>query len=148
VGTFVVQAAKQSGAEVTGVDGGNTFERPSFPGADRVIDYALQDLTRSGKGYHKIIDVTVSRSPFDYRRSLNPDGVVAVIGGRRGSIAAALLPGTLAVMSGKNRMGLLPHKPNLEELELFNDLRTKGRAAPLVDSIFPLSELPAAFRHF
>ena len=148
VGTFAVQMARHLGAEVTGVDRGIKLDTLNSLGADYVIDYTREDFTRGGRRYDKIIDVTAVRSPFEYRRSLNPGGVAAVIGGTTGSIFATLLLGPLAGKAGRNRIGLVLHRPNLGDLEYCTELWGKGKVVPVIDTVFPLSEAAEAFCRF
>jgi len=48
VGTFAVQIAKSYGAEVTGVDAATKLDLLRTIGANRLINYAREDFTRSG----------------------------------------------------------------------------------------------------
>ncbi len=51
VGTFAVQIAKALGAHVTAVCSTKNVDQARSRGADQVIDYARDDLTRSGQRY-------------------------------------------------------------------------------------------------
>lgn len=48
-------------------------------GADHVIDFAEEDFTRSGKTYDLILDIASHRSMSEYRRSLTPRGMCALL---------------------------------------------------------------------
>ena len=50
-------------------------------GADRVVDYTLEDFVRSGP-YDLILDMIGSRSMSELRRALTREGTLAVVGGR------------------------------------------------------------------
>jgi len=47
VGTFAIQMAKASGAEVTGVDSTDKLNIIQLLGADHAIDYTQEDFTKS-----------------------------------------------------------------------------------------------------
>ena len=55
-GSFNVQMAKLSGAEVTGVDSTIKLAMMRSIGADHVIDYTNEDFTQNGQHYDLIID--------------------------------------------------------------------------------------------
>jgi len=74
IGTFAVQLVKLAGAEVTAVDSAIKLDMLRSIGADRVIDYAVEDFTRSGDTYDVIIDI-VGKSPYLASVAcLNPNG--------------------------------------------------------------------------
>ncbi len=58
VGPFAVQIAKALGAEVTGVCSAAKMAFVLGFGADHVMDYAKEDVTRTGQRYDRILDVS------------------------------------------------------------------------------------------
>src|SRR3954469_16426120 len=75
IGSTAVQLAKHFGATVTGVCSGANVELVKALGADSVIDYTREDVTKSGNTYDLIFDV-VGATTFDRcQSSLKPNGV-------------------------------------------------------------------------
>jgi NADPH:quinone reductase-like Zn-dependent oxidoreductase len=62
VGPFAVQVAMALGAHVTGVCSTEKMDMVRGLGADEVIDYTLEDYTRGGPRYDRIVDVAGNRS--------------------------------------------------------------------------------------
>jgi NADPH:quinone reductase-like Zn-dependent oxidoreductase len=74
IGTFAIQLAKFFGAEVTAVDGTAKLDMLRSIGADRVIDYAQEDVPGSGQAYDVIFDVVGKSSYSRGLRSLEHNG--------------------------------------------------------------------------
>jgi NADPH:quinone reductase-like Zn-dependent oxidoreductase len=68
VGTFGVQIAKSSGADVTGVCSTRNVEMVRSIGADHVVDYAREDFTKSRERYDIILDCVGNHSLIGCRR--------------------------------------------------------------------------------
>jgi NADPH:quinone reductase-like Zn-dependent oxidoreductase len=147
MGTFAVQIAKFYGAEVTGVDRSSKLGMLRAIGADRIIDYAREDCTRSGERYDLILDAVARRSIFDYRRVMAPDGLYVLLGGSRYALFQAILLGPLVSIVSKKKMGTNPWKVNNEEdLRFLFELHGKGKLSPVIDRRCTLSGVPEALR--
>ena len=148
MGTFALQLAKHFGAEVTGVDSTAKLEMLRSIGADHVIDYTLEDYTKSGVRYDLILDVAAYRTVFDYRRALNPEGVFMMVGGSLATLLQVLLLGALISRTGSKRIGLNAWEPNKrEDLAFLADLFETGKVVPVIDRRYPLNEVPEALRY-
>jgi NADPH:quinone reductase-like Zn-dependent oxidoreductase len=148
VGTFAIQIAKlYDGVEVTGVDSAPKLGLMRTLGADKVIDYALQDFTRSGMCYDLILDVKTNRSIFNYLRALSPTGTYVTVGGSMTRLFQVLLIGPLIAMSSKKKMRLVVLKPN-KDLAYLSELFEAGKVKPVLDQRRTLNEIPEAMRYF
>ena len=74
IGTMEVQLAKHYGAEVTAVDSTEKLDMLRSIGADHVIDYTQQDITKNGQTYDVIFDVVGKSSFSDSIKSLKKYG--------------------------------------------------------------------------
>jgi NADPH:quinone reductase-like Zn-dependent oxidoreductase len=149
VGTFAVQIAKAHGAEVTGVDRAAKLGTVRSVGADHVVDFATEDFTRSRDAYDLILDVATHRPMSAYRRSLRPGGVCAIIGGSIPRVFLALAAGPAVSLAGRKKVGVPRWRPNnTQDVAFLTRLLQAGSVAPVVDRVFPLSEIAAAFRRF
>ena len=64
-------------------------------GADHVIDYTLEDFTKNGQVYDFILDVVASRSIYDYKRALSPNGIFCYGRRFRGCNSSSFFTGTI-----------------------------------------------------
>lgn len=147
VGPFAIQIAKSMGAEVTGVDHTEKLDLVRRAGADRVVDYTSEDVTRNGESYDRILDIAATRSFLSFRRSLSPGGVYALVArNMRGFLSAAVFG---AVMSGfdNRRMGVFRWEPNkAEDLHQMGELIESGAVTPIVDNTYDLADTARAMQ--
>lgn len=79
VGTAAVQLAKLRGARVTAVCSGRNADLVRSLGADRVIDYTVEDFTAGGQAYDVIVEC-VGNAPFSrVERSIKPGGALLLV---------------------------------------------------------------------
>jgi NADPH:quinone reductase-like Zn-dependent oxidoreductase len=155
VGTFAVQLAKAYGADVTGVDAAAKLERLRSIGADRVVDYAQEDFTRSGERYDVILDIAGNHPWPDVRRALSPDGTYVLIGHDQYGAAGHRWFGSLGRFAK-----LIVISPFVSQLHPFRgakdpgdrlivmkELIEAGKITPVIDRTYQLSEVPEAMRY-
>lgn len=146
VGTFGVQIARRTGVHITCVDSAEKLPTLTRLGADRVIDYRTRDFTREGRRYDLILDTRTTRSPFEYLRALEPDGIYATVGGDLPRLAQAYLFGKL-IARREREVRIVALQPN-RDLDFINREFEAGRITPIIDSVFPFEALPAAMERF
>ena len=148
VGTFAIQLAKLSGAEVTGVDASHKMNVVRSVGADHVIDYTQKDFTKTGERYDLIIDCQNFRSMFDNRRALRPEGTYAMIGGSTARVYQLWLLSLIALLTREDRKLCLVYEgPNKGLVEL-KDLIEAGKLVSIIDRTYQLEEVSEALRYF
>jgi NADPH:quinone reductase-like Zn-dependent oxidoreductase len=149
VGPFAVQIAKAYGAEVTGVCSTCKMDLVHELGADHVIDYTREDVSRGGRRYDWIVDVAGNHPILGWRRALRPGGTYVMVGGPTSRILAALVLGPVISLAGSRKMGLMlwwkPFKK--EDVAVLVELIEAGRIAPVIDRRYPLDEVADALRH-
>ncbi len=151
VGTFAVQIAKSFGAEVTAVCSTQNVDLVRSIGADQVIDYTQEDVTRNGQQYDLILAVNGYHSILAYRRALRPTGRYVMVGASKAHLYQALLQvmllGPVISRAGRQKMRFFITKPNQEDLVFVKELLESGKVAPVIDRRYPLSETAEALRY-
>jgi NADPH:quinone reductase-like Zn-dependent oxidoreductase len=155
VGTFAVQLARAYGADVTAVDSTDKLELLRSIGADRVVDYTREDVTRGTERYDLVLDIPGNRSLSDWRRVLVSEGTYVLVGhdgygttGGRwiGSLGRffRLLVSSPLVSQRVNPRGSPGTDDPLRALSAFVEA---GKLVPVVDRTYPLSDVPEAIRY-
>jgi NADPH:quinone reductase-like Zn-dependent oxidoreductase len=143
VGTFAVQLAKNSGAEVTGVCSTSNLEMVKSLGADKVIDYTKEDFTQSGETYDVIFDAVNKSSFLRCRNSLKEKGVYLLTM----PSLTFLLHTIWASRVGDKKIMNGSREATLEDLHFFNELIEAGKLKTVIDRRYPLEQTAEAFRY-
>lgn len=147
VGPFAVQIAKARGAEVTAVDHGDKLELLRELGADEVIDYTREDVTRGDRRFDVVLDIADTRSLPALRRCLAPGGRYVLIARRIGSFAEKALLGPVVGRLTGTRMGSFFWRPNQRrDLDELGRLIASGAVRPRIDRRYGLDDTTEAFR--
>ena len=147
VGTFAVQIAKAFGCEVTGVCSSSKMDMVRSIGADHVINYQKEDVTKSDERYDLVIAANGYHPVTDYKRILTPAGRYLSVGGSLSQMFESMLLGPL--LSGKNgkQIGHVSATANPEDLAFVTELAASGKIKPVIDRVYTLPELPDAMRY-
>lgn len=143
VGSFAIRIAKSFDVEVTAVCSTRNVETARSIGADHVIDYTQEDFTQNGLLYDLIFDTVGNRSAREYERALDPDGIF---------VTTAFLPGILfrglwLRLTGGKQMINMMSKSNKKDLAFVKELLEAGKAAPVIDRLYPLNQTADAIRY-
>jgi NADPH:quinone reductase-like Zn-dependent oxidoreductase len=149
VGTYAVQLAKASGANVTGVASTAKVDLVRSIGADQVIDYTRDDFADGRQRYDLILDIGGNSRLSRLRRALTPKGTLVIAGGEGGKwtgvgrqiSALALSP----VVPQRLTMYISAHRQ--ADLEALRQQIEAGHVTPIVGKTYPLAEVPQAIRH-
>jgi NADPH:quinone reductase-like Zn-dependent oxidoreductase len=142
IGTFAVQIAKSSGAQVTGVDSAGKLDAVRSIGADHVVDYAKEDFTKSGQKYDVIFD-TIGKSQFS--------GSVRCIGERGiyllGNPGLSQQIRRLWTSKGRKKIvgGAVSYA--IEDLVLLKELIEAGKVRSVIDRRYQLEEMAEAHKY-
>jgi NADPH:quinone reductase-like Zn-dependent oxidoreductase len=151
VGTFAVQIAKALGAHVTGVCGPTNVDLVCSLGADQVVDYTREDLTRPADRYDVIFDLIGNHGLARIRRRLTPTGILVIGGGPKGNWLGPLPYFLKAATASRlwRRQTAAPFlaEPAVEDLTALAGLLAAGTVTPVIDRTYRLDEAPEALRH-
>lgn len=147
VGMIAVQLARAADAEVTAVDHTRKLELLRRLGAERVVDYTTDDVTRTDGSYDLVFDV-VGNHPFSaYRRVLAPSGTYVLIGhdrfGSQGQAWLGSIPKVFGLMARSTIDRRLP-RPRFDApdrrrlMARLHDMLERGLLTPVVAQTFPL----------
>jgi NADPH:quinone reductase-like Zn-dependent oxidoreductase len=151
VGTFAVQIAKALGAHVTAVTGPRNVDLARSLGADEVIDYTKDDVTRRPERYDAVLDIAATRSLSSLRRVLVPNGIFVQVGAAKRGGFVGIFARIIAVMVRsrllRQRVTFFVAKSTPEDLVYLRNLIESGKLRPVVERTYPLSEAREAIRY-
>lgn len=149
VGSYAVQLARATGAEVTAVCSTAKLDFVRSLGAAHAIDYTREDVTTGDRTYDAILDLAGHRDVSALRRVLAPNGTLVIIGGEGGGKWLGMGRQVLSQLVGitsRQRFRSPIALVNQSDLRVLKQLLETGRLTPVVDRRYPLSEVPVAMR--
>ncbi|MAM61420.1 NAD(P)-dependent alcohol dehydrogenase [Maritimibacter sp. UBA3975] len=148
LGTAAVQIAAAMGADVTGTCSARNAGMVASLGANRVIDYTVEDFSKSSERYDVIYDTLGISSFREAKRVLTRSGRYVCPVLNLGLLFAALR--TTAFGARKARFsatGMLKPEVHRAMHEKLVDLVEADRFAPVMDRTYPRAELVEAHRY-
>ncbi|MCW8849888.1 MAG: NAD(P)-dependent alcohol dehydrogenase, partial [Melioribacteraceae bacterium] len=145
VGSAAVQIAKYFDTEVTGVCSSSNLEMVKAIGADFVIDYKVEDFTKSSKQYDIIFD-TVGKITFSQcKKSLSTNGIFMEASIGLGTIPQVLLTSLIGSKKAKiAATGLRKPPERRKDLKLLKELIEAGKIKPVIDRSYTLDQISDA----
>lgn len=147
VGTFAVQIAKALGADVTGVCSTRNLEMVRSLGADKVIDYTVDDFTEGEQRYDLILDNVGNHSLSTTRKALKPTGTLlangAPVGGWFGGLKNPIAASISSIFVRQQGRPFLS-TPNPKDLNALKEFAEAEQIKAAIDKTYPLSETPTA----
>jgi NADPH:quinone reductase-like Zn-dependent oxidoreductase len=150
VGTWAVQIAKALGATVTAVCSARNVEMVRALGADEVIDYTRQDFVEGGARFDVMLDLVGNRSLSDCRSVLTPKGAYVPCSGGGGDWAgplARIMWGLVASLFTSRKFKTFVMTPNHDDLLRLKELVLAGKARPVIERSYLMSEVGDALWH-
>jgi len=149
IGSAAVQLLKRLGANVTAVCGPGNLELVRGLGADRVIDYTVEEFTKDEQRYDAVLDAVGKSSFGRCRRLLKPGGTYTSsdLGPLSQNPLLALLAPLLGPLFGGRRVRFPLPRHDPEMVRYFKRLIESGQFKPLIDRRYPLEEIVEAYRY-
>ncbi|MGW5875458.1 NAD(P)-dependent alcohol dehydrogenase [Nocardiopsis terrae] len=147
IGSAAVQLAAHTGAEVTAVCSGANLDLVRSLGADRAIDYTVEDFTGARGAYDVIFDA-VGKSSFGRCR-----GALRTGGHYLTTVSSMAIMGqTVWTRLGRKRAGialtgLRPASDKARDLVLVRELAEAGALRAVTDREYSLDQAVEAHRH-
>jgi NADPH:quinone reductase-like Zn-dependent oxidoreductase len=151
VGTFAVQIAKAFGAEVTGVCSTPNIELVRSLGADHVVDYTREDVTRGAPRYDLVLDIAGTRKWSEWKRVLAPRATFVIVGAPKGGKVLGPLSHVarmrLTSIGSGRKLTFFIARLDRDGLETLAELMASRKVKPVVGRTQPLDEVAEALEH-
>lgn len=143
IGTAAVQLAKHFGADVTAVCNTKNLEVVKSLGADRVVDYTIEDFTKNGETYDVILDAVGKHSFRRCKGSLKSGGNYLATDGFEN-----LWLGIWTSRFGDKRVVFqIPPRWAKGDVRFLKELVESGEFNPVIDRTYPLEDVVEAARY-
>jgi NADPH:quinone reductase-like Zn-dependent oxidoreductase len=142
IGSAYVQFLKYYGANITAVCRSEHKELMKSLGADKIIDYTMQDFTKDSERYDYVFDAVGKSSFLKCKSILKEKGVYTSSNGAVNLLWLMLTP----MMGGKKVIFSFP-KNFHAVLDYVKDLIEKGNFKAVIDRKYPLEKIADAYRY-
>lgn len=148
VGTAAVQLSKYFGAEVTGVCSKGNMEMVQSIGADKVLDYGVDDFTKSGETYDIIFDTVAKHSFSVCKKVLTANGIYLTTFPTVAIMLQSIVPtkGT-GKRAGFAAAGMRPIKEKRNDFVFLKELMEAGNVKTVLDKTYSLEDSQEAYRY-
>jgi NADPH:quinone reductase-like Zn-dependent oxidoreductase len=143
IGSAALQLARYYGAEVTGVCGTPRIEYVKSLGADKVIDYTLEDFTQNGETYDLIFDVLGMSSFSRCKNSLKQNGIYLLASFKMKPLFQMLW----TTVAGSQKVICAMASEKSEDLVSIKELIEAGKFKSIIDKCYPLEQAAEAHRY-
>ncbi len=150
VGSYAVQLAAASGAEVTGVCSTAKTGLVRSLGAAHVIDYTQDDFADGTRRYDLIIDIAGNPALSRLRRALTPAGTAVIVGGEDGGSLTGMGRQFRALALSplvRQRLTMLTPRQRSADLDRLTEFIEAGTVTPSIGAAYPLDQVPEAMRY-
>ena len=148
VGHMAVQIAKSLGAHVTAVCSAANLDFVRALGADRAVDYAVEDVTQGDQAYDVILANVATGPLAAWRRILTEDGTLIPNDGTGGGPFLGPLPRILATrlrdLFTRQRLRPFLSLEKHADLVALAELVERGHLMPVVERVVPLADAASA----
>lgn len=145
IGSAAVQIVKSLGASVTGVCATAHMELVRGLGADRVVDYTVQDFTKADERYDVVFDAVGKTTFGRCRRLLRPRGLYLTPDA--GPLWQNLPLGVITPLLGGKKVILPALRRSPETMRYLKELIELGQFKPVIDRRYPLDQIVEAHRY-
>jgi NADPH:quinone reductase-like Zn-dependent oxidoreductase len=150
VGSYAVQLARASGAEVTGVGSTAKLDLVRSLGASHVIDYTRDDFADGADRYDLIIDIAGNPGLARLRRALTPAGTAVLTGGEDGGNWTGMGRQLRALALSpflRQRLAMVTPSQRSSDLDRLAGFIEAGTVTPSIGAAYPLDQAPEAMRY-
>ena len=145
IGTAAVQLAKARGAEITAVVGTRHLDLARSLGADRVVDYTVEDFTQIDEQFDFVFDAVGKTTFFQCRRLLKPTGVFSA--SDLGPWWQNLFFAAWSSITKRDRVVLPMPKSGETFVAYLKDRIEAGEIRAVIDRQYALSAIADAYRY-
>ncbi len=143
VGSYMIQHCKNLKAHITAVVSTKRIPQAIQLGADDVIDYTTDDLSKMTSSYDVILYVNGNYPIAIFHKMLSDKGRFVLVGSSnlKHILYLSIFGKKLSKKYGK-RYSVLMAKPNVNDLKFISDSVEQGKLIPVIDRQIEFSEIP------